>query len=54
MIQIIRAYGHYVMDHPQPEKLPPFQLNLIYACEEVGDLAYMKVCYAVFFGVFFN
>eukprot|EP00986_Skeletonema_menzelii_P002502 scaffold678_cov146-Skeletonema_menzelii.AAC.10 len=43
MIQIMRAYGHYVKDHPNPEKLPPFQLNLIYACETVGDLSYMKI-----------
>ena len=43
MIQIMRAYGHYVKDHPNPDKLPPLQLNLIYACETVGDLSYMKI-----------
>lgn len=41
MIQIIRAYGHYVRSHPG--QLPPFQLNLIYAAEEMNDLAYMKI-----------
>ena len=41
MIQIIRAYGHYVRSHPGP--LPKFQLNLIYAAEEMHDLAYMKI-----------
>ena len=43
MIQIIRAYGHYAKAHPNPETLPPFQLNLIYAAEEMSDLAYMKI-----------
>ena len=43
MIQIIRAYGHYVKSHPRPDQLPPFQLNLIYAAEEMHDLAYMKI-----------
>lgn len=41
MIQIIRAYGHYVRSHRGP--LPKFQLNLIYAAEEMHDLAYMKI-----------
>jgi NAD(P)H-flavin reductase len=43
MIQIIRAFGHYVKSHPRPEELPSFQLNLIYAAEEMHDLAYMKI-----------
>ena len=43
MIQIIRAYGHYVKSHPHLEQLPKFQLNLIYACEEMHDLAYMQI-----------
>lgn len=43
MIQIIRAYGHYVKSHPHPEQLPLDQLSLIYAAEEMHDLAYMKI-----------
>jgi ferredoxin-NADP reductase len=43
MIQIIRSYGHYVKSHPNPENLPKLQLNLIYACEEMNDLAYMQI-----------
>mmetsp|Transcript_8536 Transcript_8536/g.19106 ORF Transcript_8536/g.19106 Transcript_8536/m.19106 type:complete len:1257 (+) Transcript_8536:92-3862(+) len=45
MIQIIRAYGHYVRSHPG--YLPSFQLNLIYAAEEMNDLAYMKILQTV-------
>jgi ferredoxin-NADP reductase len=41
MIQIIRAYGKHVRDnHGQ---IPLGGLNLIYAAEEVGDLAYRRV-----------
>jgi hypothetical protein len=43
MIQIIRSHGHYVKSHPNPEHLPKLQLNLIYACEEMNDLAYMQI-----------
>lgn len=43
MIQIIRAYGHFVKSHPHPHQLPKFQLNLVYACEEMNDLAYMQI-----------
>ena len=41
MIQIIRAYGKYVRESPTP--IEPLGINLIYAAEEVGDLAYMKI-----------
>ncbi|KAL7545941.1 hypothetical protein ACHAWF_009295 [Thalassiosira exigua] len=41
MIQIIRAYGHYARAFPG--ELPPFQLSLVYAAEEMHDLAYMKI-----------
>ena len=41
MIQIIRAYGHYARSFPG--KLPPFQISLIYAAEEMHDLAYMEI-----------
>jgi ferredoxin-NADP reductase len=41
MIQIIRAYGKYV--RANPGRIPPGGLNLLYAAEEVGDLAYMKI-----------
>jgi len=41
MIQIIRAYGKYIREHPG--EVAPGGLNLIYAAEEVGDLAYMKI-----------
>ena len=39
MIQIIRAYGHYA----KSGMLPHHQLNLIYAAEEMQDLAYMRI-----------
>jgi ferredoxin-NADP reductase len=43
MIQIIRAYGQYVRTSPFPGLIPRGGLNLIYAAEDVGDLAYMRI-----------
>ena len=45
MIQIIRSYGHYAKSHPG--ELPSHQVSLIYAAEEVNDLAYMKILESV-------
>ena len=39
--QIIRAYGKYARENPGG--VQPGGLNLIYAAEEVADLAYMKI-----------
>ena len=45
MLQVIREYGHYAQSFPG--ELPPFQLNLIYAAEEIHDLAYMRILKSV-------
>ena len=41
MIQIIRAYGKYVRENST--RVEHGGINLIYAAEEVGDLAYMQI-----------